>query len=66
MSAKRFRCACLDAETGMEFEFDLDSTSKRAAIQEADRKYNGVLVVYQIPERTQGLPPPATNDTLHP
>lgn len=41
----RYYALCRDAVSGMEFDFDLDSTSRSAAREEAHCKYNGVVFV---------------------
>lgn len=45
MSKRRFWAICRDPVSGMEFDFDLESTNIRAAREEADCKYNGVVAV---------------------
>jgi hypothetical protein len=43
---KRYRCMCVDKVSGMEFEFDLESTTKREAEEEAHCKYRWVRKVW--------------------
>jgi hypothetical protein len=43
--SRRYYALCRDSVTGMEFDFDLDSTSRKAAMEEAHCKYNGVVLV---------------------
>ncbi len=42
---RRYYALCRDAVTGMEFDFELESTSRKAAREEAHCKYNGVVFV---------------------
>lgn len=45
MNKRRYYALCRDSVSGMEFDFELDSTNLRAAREEADCKYNGVVFV---------------------
>lgn len=51
---RRYYALCRDAVSGMEFDFELDSTRLRAAREEADCKYNGVVFVGARPHEGGG------------
>lgn len=56
MSKRRYYALCRDAVSGMEFDFDLESTSRKAAREEAHCKYNGVVfVAARDSERAAGV-----------
>lgn len=43
---KRYRCMCVDQPSGMEFEFELESKTRREAEEEAHCKYRWVRKVW--------------------
>lgn len=43
----KYHCVCRDEATGMEFDFELDSTNRRAATEEAHAKYRNVVRIYK-------------------
>lgn len=47
---KRYWVWCVDEVSGMEFDFELDSKSRREAIEEAHSKYNGVRSIESRPK----------------